>query len=335
MPVVLNYVPIAGESQLGPTMAVSFGRFLHPSVPRTREESELQSAFRVQPAEESVFAEGTVHHASVHVVNAGLENLILRELYGTPYFLALHQFLENFGTDGILLISQDGNSERGRGSETVEQRMRCARVTLFGIKLRGAAWKYSRHCGEAQSHFRHCRFCGKQVLVRYHHRFLLHLLGLAKPPHCTMPEIERLQLLEASSFARSAYAKRGQAVQSRTALRFPPSHPPISVHSPSSSPSTPPFSAIRAGGNAAALSQPGRRDGARGKRQRTDRGIVVRPFVLDTEGVQRLMKAIVKVVVLRVRPFAHFEKLAGKFTSPEREMLALLNPDIDTGRSNL
>lgn len=56
--------------------------------------------------------------------------------------------------------------------------------------------------------------------------------------------------------------------------------------------------------------------------------MVVKPFLLALEGVGRLMKAIIKVAVLRIRPFPLLEKLTVMFTSPEREMLALLHPDI-------
>lgn len=128
---MLTSMPIDNVNQVVPPMAVSFGRFQYPDVRRSATKQQVQPALPMQPTQAGMMGEGTLSFGRVQAMNGELENLILRELHGTAYFLAISELLEKSTTDGSSLIREDGNTGDIQASETTEQRMRRSRVTNF------------------------------------------------------------------------------------------------------------------------------------------------------------------------------------------------------------
>ena len=296
VPFVRHPAPIADFHQPGnEPIAVSFGTF------------QYTAAHPVTEAQRSRETSTVPHSGGVETL-AGMpralsalpaDENVLDELKGTVYYHAILDLLETVGLHGESRchdeVPQVEEEINGSGGAAQESR---GRTTHFGINRRGPAWKYSSHCGEARRKFRQCKFCGRKIPVKYHHRFVMNLLGLLKRSPCSIPDMEKEQLLEMSDFARKAFFNNANECQDAEA------------------------EAVSTSQTVADLPV--------GKRRRISTGsLTIKPFILIDEGLSKLMRSIMKLVILRVRPFALFDKLKGQFNSAEREMLALLHPGIE------
>lgn len=289
--------------QVSQPLTVSFGRFTPPDDSQAIQGSRTARGGGDVPNSTPL---------ATTISTPDVADLILSELRGTAFYDAIKDIIINVGipdSAGNFQGSQTIHEGRGVVTEQGSERKR----THFGRMLRGEAWKYSTICQDVDVLNRECRFCHRKFKVKYHQRYLQHLLGFTPRMPCTIPPIEVNQLLQTSVTARKMKHRfELEGVSERASVP-----PPDSSSIPSLLPHSQPATQTSRGVN--------RRHTSSGSSRGRGESLVWTDELRD-----KFVQANMKVIVLRARPFNFFEKLSGKFNSPERELLELVCPGIES-----